>query len=195
MKRNILLFLTLFFSTLCANSQTISITNTVALIDDFESAEKFYKGWSNPMESGAMKSSIDLSDTAYAEKKGAIVSFTGAKSKGSWTNLQCKTSFPPNKDEIVFWAKAEIECTVKITLHQGGATHTEMEIFGKNIIIGTSWKKYEINISEFTEIVFSHPQQDGGKASEKVAKEKVTAIGFAETNLAASFYIDNLNLE
>ncbi len=178
-----------------ANSQTNPVANTFEVIDDFESAEKTYKKWSNPMESGTMKSSIDLSDSAQSGKKGAKISFIGTKSKGSWTNLQCKTTISPKKNKITFWAKAEKECTVKITLHQAGATHTEMEIFGKNIAIDEVWKKYEVSISEFTEVVFSHPQQDGGKASEKAVNEKVTAVGFAETNLSASFYIDNLSLE
>jgi len=41
-------------------------------------------------------------------------------------------------------------------------------------------------------IIYLH---DGGKASEKVSKEKVTAIGFADTGTSAVFYLDNLNFE
>lgn len=164
------------------------------VIDDFESAEVTYKKWSNPMESGTMKSSIDLSDSAQSGKKSAKISFTGTKSPGSWTNLQCKTTFPAGKNKITFWARAEKECTIKITSYQG-AYHNEMEIFGKTITIGTTWKKYEVGISELTEIIFSHFSQDGGKASEKITKEKVTAVGFADTGSPAVFYLDNLMFE
>ena len=79
------------------NSQSSPLVNTTQLIDDFESAEVTYKKWSNPMESGTMKSSIDISDSAYKGKKGAKISFIGTKSKGSWTNLQCKMKFERQK--------------------------------------------------------------------------------------------------
>ena len=175
-----------------SSEKTILVAPT--LIDDFESMEKTLKQWSNPMESGTMKSSIDLSDSAHAGKKGAKISFAGNTSKGSWTNLQCKTTLPADKNKITFWAKAESACTLKITVYQG-LLHNEMEIFSKTINLNTKWQKYEVSINEISEILFSHPLQDGGKASSTIDKGKVFAIGFAEHLNALTFYLDNLQLE
>lgn len=164
------------------------------IIDDFEISEVTYKKWSNPMESGTMKSSIDISDSAQSGKKGAKISFTGTKSPGSWTNLQCKTSIPSNKNKISFWAKAEKECFVKATIYQG-LYHDKLEVFSTTISLSTSWKKYSLDISTYKDLVFSHPLQNGGKASDKITKEDVTAIGFAEMGLPLVFYIDDLRLD
>ena len=181
----------------CPYGHTIDTAKALvipSIIDDFEFAEATYKRWSNPMESGKMRSSIELSDTAHAGKKGGKISFTGVKSAGSWTNLQCKTTIPTDKTKITFWARAEKECKVNITIYQG-ADHKDMEIFGKQIVIGTEWKKYEVNINEISDIIFSHPKQDGGTASAHLTKANVFAIGFSETESAATFFLDNLTLE
>lgn len=170
-----------------------AINNSPIVIDDFESAEATYKKWSNQMERGTMKSSIELSDSTQSGKMGAKISFTGTKSKGSWTNLQCKTTIPKDKNMITFWAKSEKTCIIKATIYQG-LSHNELEIFGKMITIGNTWKKYEINITEFTEVVFSHPQQDGNLPSSNIKKEIVTGIGFAEGEFPVTFYLDNLSV-
>ena len=126
--------------------------------------------------------------------KGAKISFTGTKSPGSWTNLQCKTSIPSDKNKISFWAKAEKECLVKATLYQG-LYHDKLEIFSATISLGTTWKKYSLEISAFKDLVFSHLLQNGGKASDKITKKDVTAIGLAEMGLPLVFYIDDLRLD
>lgn len=170
------------------------VDTTSILIDDFESAEFTYKKWSNSMESGTMKSSIDLSDTMHSGKKSARISFSGVKQPDGWTNLHCNAEIPANKTKITFWAKAPRACSVTVTLYQG-VLHNELEIFGKSIVIDTTWKKYELAISDFTELVFSHFIQDGGKASEKLTRSKVTGIGFADKGVPATFFIDDLKLE
>lgn len=181
----------------CPYHQAIKNNSTTIaplLIDDFESTEAALKKWSSPMESGTLKSSIDLSDTAHSGKKGAVIKFAGTISQGSWTNLQCRTEIPADRNIIFFWAKAEKEYAVKITLYQG-LDHKGMEIFGKSITLTTAWKRYEVSIDEFTEVIFSHPQKDGKQASKKIYKEKVFALGFAEVDAAVTFYIDNIVVE
>lgn len=164
------------------------------VIDDFEINDVTYKKWSSPMESGTMKSSIDISDVAKSGTKGAKISFIGSFSNLSWTNLQCKVQIPEDKSKISFWAKAEEKCLIKATIYQG-LLHDDLEIFSTTISLDTVWKKYSLDITNYKDLVFSHPQKNGGKSTGKINKEQVTAIGFADIGLPLVFYIDDLRLD
>lgn len=160
------------------------------VIDDFEAAGS---KWNN-MESGDLHSSIRACDTAKFGKKSAAVSFSGDTTSGSWTMLQCKTSVPTGKTKITFWAKSSVTTSVYVTAYQG-ARHDSLEIFGKAITIDTAWRKYEIGLDEFTELLFSHLAQDGHSRSQHLDSRKVYAIGFSELVLPAEFMVDQLQWE
>lgn len=174
----------------CPFLHPASTVNAAVVIDDFESpASK----WNN-MESGDLHSSIRACDTAKFGNKSAEISFSGDSTRGSWTMLHCKTTVPPGKTKITFWAKASSVTSLYVTAYQG-ARHDSLELFGKAITIDTAWKKYEIRLDEINELLFSHLQQDGHAPSQHMDNHKIYAIGFAEITLPATFIIDQVQWE
>lgn len=166
----------------------------VVVIDNFE-ADTSAKLWSSFLDSGTLHSSITTTDsTSRVGKKAAKITFTGTRSKNSWTNLYCKTIIPDQATKVSFWAKAGKECKVQVKLNQG-TNHENMEMYGKTISIGTGWKKYAIGIDEFSEFIFSHLKMEGKDSPGKVNKKQVFGVGFAEVDLPVTFFIDQLQWE
>lgn len=174
----------------CPFLHPASAVNAAVVIDDFESPSL---KWNN-MESGDLHSSIRSCDTSRFGKKSIMISFSGDTTEGSWTMLHCKTTVPPGKTKITFWAKSSSVASVYVTAYQG-TRHDSLELFGKPITIDTAWKKYEVRLDEMNDLLFSHLKQDGRTPSQHLDNQKVHAIGFAELTLPASFVIDQLQWE
>jgi len=166
------------------------------VVDDFESG--IGPDWKR-LDSGSILSDIRSSESAKVGAKAARVEFSGSRSAGSWTDLHRACRWPTDEgvDTVCFWARSDRPARVQVKINQG-LRHDDLEMYGKTVELASEWRRYRVPLSEFRELIFSHPAMDGGSASGGIDPKQVLGIGFvepADAVLPLVFFVDRIELE